>query len=116
MAKEGINKQHVNESRAGGGAMMKSRLEALVAEMVEKGILFEDAVKEFEKHFILTVLNRTNGNLSKAAEELHVHRNTLSKRVEQYYQNGNMAGARHRRTRSGAQAQVRAAAASRGRR
>jgi DNA-binding NtrC family response regulator len=79
---------------------MKSRLEALVTEMVERGILFEDAVKEFEKHFILSVLKRTNGNLSKAAEELRIHRNTLSKRVEKFYQNGHMAGARHRRTRA----------------
>ncbi|HVG21730.1 MAG TPA: helix-turn-helix domain-containing protein [Blastocatellia bacterium] len=78
---------------------MKSRLEALVTEMVERGILFEDAVKEFEKHFILSVLKRTNGNLSKAAEELRIHRNTLSKRVEKFYQNGQMAGARHRRPR-----------------
>lgn len=78
---------------------MKSKLEDLVTEMVERGILFEDAVKEFEKHFILSVLKRTNGNLSKAAEELRIHRNTLSKRVEKYYQNGHMAGARHRRPR-----------------
>jgi Fis family transcriptional regulator len=78
---------------------MKSRLEALVTEMVERGILFEDAVKEFEKHFILSVLKRTKGNLSKAAEELRIHRNTLSKRVEKFYQNGHMAGARHRRPR-----------------
>ena len=63
---------------------MKSRLEALVTEMVERGILFEDAVQEFEKHFILSVLKRTNGNLSKAAEELRIHRNTLSKRVSSY--------------------------------
>jgi DNA-binding NtrC family response regulator len=91
---------------------MKSRLEALVSEMVERGILFEDAVKEFEKHFILSVLRQTNGNLSKAAEQLHIHRNTLSKRVEQYYQNGHMAGARHRRTREKAIPQARAAAAS----
>ena len=84
---------------------MKSQLEDLVTEMVERGILFEDAVEEFEKHFILTVLKRTKGNLSKAAEELRIHRNTLSKRVEKYYQNGRMAGARHRRPRpqSGAQ-------------
>ncbi|HXG91760.1 MAG TPA: helix-turn-helix domain-containing protein [Blastocatellia bacterium] len=75
---------------------MKSRLEALVTEMVERGILFEDAVEEFEKHFILSVLKRTKGNLSKAAEELHIHRNTLSKRVEKYYQNGHMAAARRR--------------------
>jgi DNA-binding NtrC family response regulator len=78
---------------------MKSRLEALVTEMVDRGILYEDAVEEFEKHFILAVLERTNGNLSKAAETLRVHRNTLSKRVEKYFQNGNMTGARRRRPR-----------------
>jgi Fis family transcriptional regulator len=78
---------------------MRNRLEALVIEMVEKGILFEDAVAEFEKHFILSVLKRTRGNLSKAADELRIHRNTLSRRVEKYYQNGHMAGARHRRPR-----------------
>jgi Fis family transcriptional regulator, factor for inversion stimulation protein len=90
---------------------MKSRLEALVAEMVERGILFEDAVAEFEKHFILSVLKRTNGNLSKAAEELRIHRNTLSKKVEKFYQNGHMLGARHRRPRAKSAA---AAAAARG--
>lgn len=79
---------------------MRNRLEALVIEMVEKGILFEDAVAEFEKHFILSVLKRTRGNLSKAADELRIHRNTLSRRVEKYYQNGQMAGARHRRPRA----------------
>jgi DNA-binding NtrC family response regulator len=78
---------------------MKSRLEALVTEMVEKGILFEDAVAEFEKYFILSVLKRTKGNLSKTADELRIHRNTLSKRVEKYYQNHRMVGARHRRPR-----------------
>ncbi|HJQ25624.1 MAG TPA: helix-turn-helix domain-containing protein [Blastocatellia bacterium] len=88
---------------------MKSRLEVLVAEMVERGILFEDAVAEFEKHFILTVLKHTNGNLSKAAEELRIHRNTLSKKVEKFYQNGHMIGARHRRPRAKS-----AAAAARG--
>ena len=80
---------------------MKSRLEALVMEMVDRGILYEDAVEEFEKHFILAVLDRTNGNLSKAAEMLRVHRNTLSKRVEKYFQNGHMTGARRRRSRAG---------------
>ena len=59
----------------------------------------DDAVAEFEKHFILSVLKRTNGNLSKAADELRIHRNTLSKKVEKFYQNGHMLGARHRRPR-----------------
>jgi DNA-binding NtrC family response regulator len=75
---------------------MKSRLEALVLEMVDKGILFREAVEEFEKHFILCVLNRTGGKVSKAAEVLRIHRNTLSKKVEKYYQNNHMAGARRR--------------------
>ena len=78
---------------------MKSRLEALVMEMVDRGVTFDDAVKEFEKQFIMCVLKRTNGNLSKAADELKIHRNTLSKRVEGYYQNGHMTGARRRRSR-----------------
>jgi transcriptional regulator with PAS, ATPase and Fis domain len=94
--------------------MMKSRLEALVTEMSEKGILFEDAVAEFEKYFILSVLKRTKGNLSKAADELRIHRNTLSKRVEKYYQNGHMAGARHRRRRAQEPAPKAAAARSKG--
>lgn len=86
---------------------MKSSLQALVTEMVERGVLFEDAVAEFEKHFILSVLKRTKGNLSKAADELHIHRNTLSKRVEKYYQSGHMIGARHSRSRgSGARDRV----------
>ena len=98
---------------------MKSRLEALVIEMVDRGIMFEDGVKEFEKQFIMCVLNRTNGNLSKAADELKIHRNTLSKRVEGYYQNGHMTGARRRRVRDHKGvtiAKAAAAAAARGRR
>jgi len=90
---------------------MKSRLEALATEMVERGILFEDTVAEFEKYFILSVLKRTKGNLSKAAEELRIHRNTLSKRVGKYYQNHHMTGARHRRSRVHEPAQTQRAAA-----
>jgi hypothetical protein len=81
--------------------------------MVDRGILYEDAVEEFEKHFILTVLERTKGNLSKAAETLRVHRNTLSKRVEKYFQNGNMTGARRRRRRQGRSSGSQSGAAAR---
>lgn len=66
---------------------MKTELESLVDQMITGGILFEEAVKEFEKKFILKVLVRNNNNLSKAADELRIHRNTLSKRVGEY-QNG----------------------------
>ena len=94
---------------------MKSRLEALVIEMVDRGVAFEDAVKEFEKQFIMCVLGRTHGNLSKAAAVLHIHRNTLSKRVEGYYENGHMTGARRRRGRRKTSPTAKAASASAGR-
>ncbi len=66
---------------------MKAELESLVDQMIMRGILFDEAVKEFEKKFILNVLDRNNNNLSKAADELGIHRNTLSKKVGEY-QNG----------------------------
>lgn len=64
-----------------GTNTLKSRIEAIVAEMVECGILFEDARAEFERHFIAAVLARNDGNLSRTADELRIHRNTLSKRI-----------------------------------
>ena len=61
---------------------MRDQLEGLVAQMVERGILFDEAVGEFEKRFIKRVLERTNGNQSRAAEVLGIHRNTLGRKVE----------------------------------
>jgi DNA-binding protein Fis len=52
--------------------------------MVERGILFDEAVGEFEKRFIKLVLERTNGNQSRAAEALGIHRNTLSRKISEY--------------------------------
>ncbi len=66
---------------------MKAELENLIEQMITRGILFEEAVKEFEKRFILKVVDHHRHNLSKAASELGIHRNTLSKRLLDY-QNG----------------------------
>jgi len=63
---------------------VKQQLEALVTEMVEKGILFADAKREFEKRVIARVLQRHKGNLSRAAQDLKIHRNTLGKKIEEY--------------------------------
>jgi DNA-binding protein Fis len=60
---------------------VKEMLESLVTEMVEKGILLDEAVGAFEKKFIQIVLSQTRGNQSKAAEVLGVHRNTLSRKI-----------------------------------
>jgi Fis family transcriptional regulator, factor for inversion stimulation protein len=63
---------------------MKDQLEGLVGQMVEHGILFQEAVGEFEKRFIKRVLDRSNGNQSRAAKVLGIHRNTLSRKIGAY--------------------------------
>lgn len=63
---------------------MKEQLESLVGTMVERGILLEEALTEFEKKFIRCVLERLNGNQSRAAKVLGIHRNTLSRKVDKY--------------------------------
>ena len=63
---------------------MKDQLEGLVGQMVERGIMFQEAVGEFEKRFIKRVLDRSNGNQSRAAKVLGIHRNTLSRKIGEY--------------------------------
>jgi len=64
--------------------VLKQRLESLIEEMISKGIRFQEARQEFEKRFIARVLERENGNLSRAAKVLRIHRNTLSKKILEY--------------------------------
>jgi DNA-binding NtrC family response regulator len=63
---------------------VRDQLDGLVTQMVERGILFEEAVGEFEKRFIKRVLERNNGNQSRTAEVLGIHRNTLSRKLTEY--------------------------------
>ena len=67
---------------------MREQLENLVAEMIEKRIFLDEAVRELEKKFILNALARTNGNQTRAAEVLGLHRNTLCRKIGQYNLNG----------------------------
>ncbi len=69
---------------AGSATLVKQQLESLVSEMIEKGILFADAKREFEKKFIARVLEEHRGNLSRAAKDLRIHRNTLGKKIGEY--------------------------------
>ena len=64
--------------------MISDRLERLVEEMVEKGVQFDDAVQEFEKRFIARVLGRCDGSLTKTADVLGMHRNTLTRKMTEY--------------------------------
>lgn len=60
---------------------MKRELDNLVTQMHAGGITYTEAVREFKKRFILEVLARHRGNQCKAATELGMHRNTLSRTV-----------------------------------
>ncbi len=62
---------------------MKDQLEALVQQMYRSNILYSEAVREFRRRFILTVLQENKGNQCRAARELGMHRNTLSRTVDE---------------------------------
>ena len=64
--------------------MISDRLEKLVEEMVDRGVHFDDAVKEFEKRFIARVLGKQDGSLTKTADALGIHRNTLTRKMGEY--------------------------------
>jgi DNA-binding NtrC family response regulator len=64
--------------------VISDRLERLVEEMVEKGVQFDDAVREFEKRFIARVLSGCAGSLTKTADALGMHRNTLTRKMGEY--------------------------------
>jgi Fis family transcriptional regulator, factor for inversion stimulation protein len=61
--------------------VVKDQLETLIGNMYRSGITYAEAVCEFKKRFILTVLEDSNGNQCKAARRLGMHRNTLSRTI-----------------------------------
>ena len=63
---------------------MRARLEALIDEMLDGHILLAEAVSEFEKLYIKKALFRNQEHLSKTAQALGIHRNTIAKRVADY--------------------------------
>ena len=63
---------------------MRDQLDKLVQEMLDKGILYEDARREFEKMFIARALQRSKGSVGDAAELLGLHRNTVARKMTEY--------------------------------
>jgi Fis family transcriptional regulator, factor for inversion stimulation protein len=64
--------------------VISDRLDKLVAEMVDTGVQFDDAVHEFEKRFIVRVLGACDGSLTRTADALGMHRNTLTRKMGEY--------------------------------
>jgi len=57
------------------------RLGQIVDELVRRGVPLDQARREFEKQFIVATLRTNEGNLSRSAQSLGVHRNTLRNKV-----------------------------------
>lgn len=55
------------------------QLAVLIAEAYSSGIFYAEFVRETKKRFIRHVLLACNGNQCRAARELNMHRNTLSR-------------------------------------
>ena len=58
---------------------MKRELDGLVSQMHSAGVSYSEAVRQFKRRYIFEVLAQHKGNQCKAAEELGMHRNTLSR-------------------------------------
>jgi Fis family transcriptional regulator len=58
---------------------VKRELDGLVTQMHSAGVPYADALRQFKRRYILEVLGHHKGNQCKAAEELGMHRNTLSR-------------------------------------
>jgi transcriptional regulator with PAS, ATPase and Fis domain len=59
-------------------------METLIEEMLDGQIFLNEALTEFEKLYIQKAMERHKEHLTKTADALGIHRNTLSKRVSNY--------------------------------
>jgi DNA-binding NtrC family response regulator len=63
---------------------VRDQLEALVQEMLNRGVHYDDARREFERVFITRALQRSKGSVGDAAELLGLHRNTVARKMTEY--------------------------------
>jgi len=57
-------------------------MELIIKDMVDKEINLKDALREFEKIFSEQAANKHEGNRTKMAKALGIHRNTLHNRAK----------------------------------
>ena len=61
---------------------LHQRMELIIKDMVEKEISIKDALREFEKIFFEQAAKKHEGNKTKMAQALGIHRNTLHNRAK----------------------------------
>ena len=74
----------MNELTNETGLTLKERMECFCREALDKGILFPEAIDQFERCFITEALQRSNGSISRTAAALGIHRNTLSRKLREW--------------------------------
>jgi DNA-binding NtrC family response regulator len=57
-------------------------MELIIKDMVEKEISLKDALREFEKIFFEQAAKKHEGNKTRMAQALGIHRNTLHNRAK----------------------------------
>jgi len=57
-------------------------LTRIAGALLERGVLLQEALDAFELRFLLAAVQRHDGNLSHAATELGIHRNTLRSKLQ----------------------------------
>jgi Fis family transcriptional regulator, factor for inversion stimulation protein len=62
---------------------VKEELERLVLQMYRSGLRYSEAVREFQRTFLATVLREANANQVRAAKRLGIHRNTLRRQIHE---------------------------------
>jgi Fis family transcriptional regulator, factor for inversion stimulation protein len=62
---------------------VKEQLEKLVLQMYQSGMRYAEALRQFQRTFIMVVLRDYKGNQLKAAGRLGMHRNTLRRTLKE---------------------------------
>jgi Fis family transcriptional regulator, factor for inversion stimulation protein len=62
---------------------LSAQLDALVRWMHASHIVYDEAVREFKKRFVETVLEDNRSNKSRTARALEMHRNTLTRTMHE---------------------------------
>jgi len=63
---------------------LKRRLDRLVKDMSGKGLRLSEAQSQLERAFLERVLKDSEGNQTRAAESLEMHRNTLRRKLREH--------------------------------
>jgi len=62
---------------------LKAELESAVLALYRNGILYSEGLQAFKRQFLIQVLLSCRGNQVHAARQLGMHRNTLSRTLQQ---------------------------------